>query len=146
MYSEYSVAYSYTTREDIEAFIKDFKPYLEGLIENDKFEYALSQIPDFLFELLEVSELRNKRFLPKNWKDILIEMISKLESKELTYFDIDKQYASSGNGSSYEASYLQALYLLIAYYNNTKDQSYKLRLNPNKYSKFVSGVLGKKTS
>ena len=39
MYSEYSVAYSYTTREDIEAFIKDFKPYLEGLIENDKFEY-----------------------------------------------------------------------------------------------------------
>lgn len=138
---EYSVAYSHKTEEDIEILSKDFMPFLEGLEIDSNYQHAIKQLPPFFFEFVGKPELNNTSSLPDKWKKIYKEMLGAINNRKLTLLEVDENFGVRFEKQAYEASYLQALFFLMTYYDKFKKENKEIELVPKKYNNFVKRVI-----
>lgn len=138
---EYSVAYSHKTEKDIEILSKDFMSFLEGLETDSNYQHAIKQLPPFFFDSIGKPELNNTSSLPDKWKKIYKEMLSAIHSGKVTLLEVDENFGMRFEKQAYEASYLQALFFLMTYYDKFKKENKEIELAPKKYNRFVKKVI-----
>ncbi|PWQ99437.1 hypothetical protein [Leucothrix arctica] len=121
--SEYSVAYTHETDEDLALLTRDFLCFLENLHEAEHFQRAKADFPEGLFERFFASELIEAEALPESWQDKLTTLVASIKDGNVKCSDVDKVFGLRRPRAAYQAGYTQALiFLVIDVFNNNPDK------------------------